>query len=34
MPVPDFDAMVGAIGDDGFAVKGWVVTDKYGLLRI
>ena len=34
VPVPDFESVVGGVGDDGFAFEGWVVAEEYGLFGV
>lgn len=34
VPVPDFQAMTGCVGDDGFSFQGWVVAEEHGLFWV
>ena len=34
VPVPDFESVVGGVGDYGFAFECWVVAEEYGLFGV
>jgi hypothetical protein len=34
VPVPDFYAVVGAVGEDGFAFYGWMISEENAFLGV